>query len=418
MIDISKEEIGNYYDGTGGRLAENILFFCRVLRTAGLPVGPGKVFDAVRAVELVGLGNRADFYWVLHSIFVTRYEERHIFNQAFHIFWKNPKLLAQILGILAPKIHVEGENTTKNDDPISRRVLEALSESDTFENRGQPDKEEIEFDATLTYSSKEVLQEMDFEQMTSDEITAARKSIAQMRLPIMEVPVRRFKCNPTGENIDMRSTLRASLRSPYGIDLKHRSPRLRRPQLIMLCDISGSMSRYSRMFLHFMHAITNDRDRVQTFVFGTRLTNITRQLKQKDIDIALSKVAGSVYDWSGGTRIGECIKLFNRRWTRRISSQDAIILIISDGLDRDAGDGLEFEMKRLHRSCRRLIWLNPLLRYDGFEPRSLGIRAMLPHVDEFRTVHNLRSLEDLTKALSYRSKKVKKQFSNRMEATL
>ena len=179
------------------------------------------------------------------------------------------------------------------------------------------------------------------------------------------------------------------------------SPRRARrlPPLVIVCDISGSMSRYTRMFLHFMHMLTNDRDRVHTFLFGTRLTNVTRHLRQRDIDIALTRVADSVEDWSGGTRIGESLKEFNRFWSRRVLGQGAVVLLISDGLDRDAGRGLHREIERLHKSCRRLIWLNPLLRFEGFEPRSQGIRSLLPFVDEFRPVHNLQSLEELIEAL-------------------
>jgi hypothetical protein len=159
------------------------------------------------------------------------------------------------------------------------------------------------------------------------------------------------------------------------------------------------MSRYSRMLLHFLHALTNDRDRVHTFLFGTRLTSITRHLRQRDVDVALDRVANAVEDWSGGTRIGASLADFNRHWSRRVLGQGAILLFISDGLDRDAGEGLAQEMERLHKSCRRLIWLNPLLRYEGFEPKSLGMRAILPHVDDFRTVHNLESLTQLAEAL-------------------
>ena len=175
---------------------------------------------------------------------------------------------------------------------------------------------------------------------------------------------------------------------------------MRRPPLVVICDISGSMERYSRMLLHFMHTVTNDRDRVHTFLFGTRLTNVTRYLRYKDVDEALEKVSEAVDDWSGGTRIGHCLEDFNKFWSRRVLSQGAVVVLISDGLDRDEGDGLTLEMERLHMSCRRLIWLNPLLRYDGFEPKSIGIKAMLPHVDVFQTVHNLNSLNDLTRVLS------------------
>jgi uncharacterized protein with von Willebrand factor type A (vWA) domain len=198
----------------------------------------------------------------------------------------------------------------------------------------------------------------------------------------------------------MRATLRAALRSTDLIQLKRKRRRTRPPPLVVLCDISGSMSRYSRVFLHFLHAVTNDRDRVSTFLFGTRLTNITRHLRAKDVDVALDKVAGAVADWSGGTRIGTSIAEFNRFWSRRVLGQGAVVLFISDGLDREGGPLLAKEMDRLHRSCRRLVWLNPLLRWEGFEPKSQGARAILPHVDEFRPVHSLESLEALVAALA------------------
>jgi hypothetical protein len=237
--------------------------------------------------------------------------------------------------------------------------------------------------------------------MSAAEMAAAKAAIARLRLPIVEVPVRRMRPNPRGRRVDMRATLRAALRSTDAMPLKRRSRRRRHPPLVVICDISGSMSRYSRMFLHFMHAITNDRDRVHTFTFGTRLTNVTRHLRHRDVDIALAKVGDAAEDWSGGTRIGTCLKTFNAEWSRRVLGQGAIVLVISDGLDRDAGAGIEAEMERLHKSCRRLIWLNPLLRFEGFQPKSRGVRAMLPHVDDFRTVHNLESLGDLTAALSH-----------------
>ncbi|MBT5415443.1 MAG: VWA domain-containing protein, partial [Rhodospirillaceae bacterium] len=206
--------------------------------------------------------------------------------------------------------------------------------------------------------------------------------------------------HPSASRIDMRASLRASLRSGGAeIPLHRRRPRRRRPPLVILCDISGSMSRYSRMMIHFLHAVTNDRDRVHTFVFGTRLTSITRHLRLRDVDEALEKVGGSVQDWDGGTRIGHCLHEFNAVWSRRVLGQGAVVLLITDGLDRDAGEGLEGEIERLHKSCRRLIWLNPLLRYDEFQPKSLGMRAILPHVDDFRSIHNLESLEHLAAAL-------------------
>src|SRR5437867_1551304 len=213
-------------------------------------------------------------------------------------------------------------------------------------------------------------------------------------------PMRRTVSAGRGTEVDLRATLLA-MTSARGsvVPLAWRNRRRRRPPLVVLCDISGSMDRYSRMLLHFLHAITNDRDRVHTLLFGTRLTNITRHLKQRDVDVALTRVSAAVSDWAGGTRIGACLQEFNRRWSRRLLAQGAIVLLISDGLDSDVGAGLSREMERLHKSCRRLIWLNPLLRYAGFEARPAGVRAMLPHVDEFLPVHNLASLIELARAL-------------------
>ncbi|HEV2432296.1 MAG TPA: VWA domain-containing protein, partial [Burkholderiales bacterium] len=212
---------------------------------------------------------------------------------------------------------------------------------------------------------------------------------------------RRFRPHRYGHRIDLRRTLRESLREGGEvIPLVRAAPRTLHPPLVVLCDISGSMNPYSRMFLHFLHAITNDRDRVSVFVFGTRLTNITRQLRHRDVDVAMGKVADAIKDWSGGTRIGASLREFNFKWGRRVLAQNACVLLVSDGLDREAGEGLAEEMERLAKSCRQLVWLNPLLRYEKFEARPAGVRAMLPHVDLFLPVHNLKSLVDLARTLS------------------
>ena len=359
-----------------GRLLANLMYFARVLRAAGLPVGPGKLLDAVDAVRTVGLANRRDFYWTLHAVFVNRRDQREIFDQAFHIFWRNPDLLRKSMAMLLPQLRVPAD--------------EQAQEGET----------ELEIDARLTFSDREVLRRMDFEAMSQAELALAKAALQRLRLPVTATPTRRFAPDPGGPRADMRATLRASLRSGGLITLKRKRRRVRPPPLVILCDISGSMSRYSRVFLHFMHAVTSDRDRVYTFLFGTRLTNITRMLRHRDVDEALEKVTEAVPDWSGGTRIGATLAEFNLTWSRRVLGQGAVVIFISDGLDREGGEGIAREMDRLHRSCRRLIWLNPLLRYEGFEPRSLGMKAMLPHVDEFRPVHNLESLDALVEALS------------------
>ena len=378
-----------------GRIAENIMYFARLLRSAGLPVGPGKVLDAISAVRLVGIGAQEDLYWTLFSQFVNRNDQRELFNQAFHIFWRNPHIMERMMGAMLPTIKVEQEQELEE---MSRRLTEAMS-SGSLSGKAETDSSKGEFDASFTFSEKEVLQEKDFEKMSAEEIAVAKQAIAHLRLPIADLPTRRFKRAEKGVQIDMRATLRAALRSPDIVPLKLKTPKRRRPPLVMLCDISGSMSQYSRMFLHFMHAMTNDRYRVHCFVFGTRLTNISRYLKHRDVDVALDKAALGVKDWSGGTRIGACLKEFNNFWSRRVLTQGAITLIISDGLDRDEGDGLKKEMERLTKSSRRLIWLNPLLRFESFEPKAKGIRAMLPYVDDFKAAHNLKSLVELADVL-------------------
>ena len=350
----------------GGLIAANIMHFARVLRAAGLPIGPGKVLDAINALATLGIGRREDFYWTLHATFVNRRDQRELFDQAFHIFWKNPQILERMMSMILPSAQLAEEEAPEND--LSSRVAEALTAgTEAREEIKTREKEEVEFDATLTWSQDEVFRDLDFEKMTNAEMEAAKAAMQQIRLPLRAIPTRRFHPSKNGARIDMRTTLRSSLRSNGDIIPMHWRKRKRRnPPLVVLCDISGSMERYARMLLHFLHAVTNDQDRVHTFLFGTRLTNVTRYLRYRDIDISLENVASAVVDWSGGTRIGECLKDFNRFWSRRVLTQGAVVVLITDGLDRDGGEGLPLEMDRLHRSSRHLIWLNLLLRYDEF----------------------------------------------------
>ena len=379
-----------------GHIAENILNFSRILRSAGLSVGPPEVLDAIRALSLVGFSSREDLYWLLFSNFVKRSDQRQIFDQAFHIFWKNPQIMERMMSMMLPVVRVE-DNDTKQ---ISRRLSDAIRPGvqplDQENERGS----EVEFDASFTFSGDEVLQEKDFEQMSQDEIAQAKKAIQELKLPMPNVRTRRYRRSGRGHKIDMRRTLKGVLREPETMPLAFKVNKLRHPPIVILCDISGSMDQYSRMFLHFMHAVTNDRERTHCFTFGTRLTNISRHLRRKDVDLALDSASQSVKDWSGGTRIGYCLKQFNNRWSRRVLAQGAVCILVTDGLDRDQSDGLEKEMDRLNKSVKRLIWLNPLLRYEGFEPKAQGIRKMLPYVDEFKTAHNIKSLVELSDIIS------------------
>lgn len=380
---------------TQGRIAENIVHFARVLRRAGLKAGPQQVLDAITAIETAGLRSREDFYWTLHATLVKRHEDELIFEQAFHVFWRDPQLLDRMMALMLPEIR-----TPDNEDreKANRRISDALFANEP--NKSEPEEPDLEIDASETFSASEVLRKKDFEQMTAAELAEAKAAIARLRLPLDEARTRRTAPSARGHIVDMRATLRASLRAGGIIPLQKRDYRRRRPPLVVLCDISGSMSAYSRVFLHFLHALTNDRDRVHVFLFGTRLTNVTRELKYRDVDEALARVTAAVGDWDGGTRIGETLHRFNVDWGRRVLGQGAVVLLVTDGLDRDAGEGVEPEIARLHRQAKRLIWLNPLLRYDRFQPKAQGIRALLPHVDEFRPVHNIASLASLIEALS------------------
>ncbi|MFO1188749.1 MAG: VWA domain-containing protein [Alphaproteobacteria bacterium] len=377
-------------------LALSITRFVRLLRGAGFRLGPGAVIDALDAVQTVGLKRRDDVYAALHATCVSRREQDPLFDEAFRVFWRDTGQDG-----LVGELPDEGPSPAGRE--ISPRLADALLAAAGRKPmvEREPRDERPDADAVMTYSDREILRQMDFAKMTSDEEAAARRALARAALLMRSTQTRRFQPARRGPRIDMRRALRGLARPGGELAPPPRQrPRLRRPPIVVLCDISGSMERYTRIFLHFLHALTNDQDRIQVFLFGTRLSNVTRQLRHRDVDVALDRVTQSVTDWAGGTRIGRALHDFNRRWSRRVLGQRAIVLLITDGLDRDAGDGLATEIERVHLSSDRLIWLNPLLRFAGFEPKSLGIRAMLPHVDEFRPAHNLASLDALANALA------------------
>ncbi len=381
-----------------GSLVENIMHFGRALRAAGLPVGPGSIIDAIEAVKVSGVTNRTDFKAALEAVFVTRREHLLLFDQAFDIFWKRRGFMEKLIAMMSPIAEPNREN-----EPPPKPKAGAARLAQALMPRAEPEvqEQELEVDQRFTVSTSEILQKKDFAQMTAEEINAAKLAIARLRLSNDEVLTRRYRSDLKGARIDMRRTFRKSLRAGgSGIELARRAQVTRHPPVVAICDISGSMSDYTRVFLHFLHVLTERRRRVHTFLFGTRLTNVTRALRHKDPDEAFEMCTAEVDDWSGGTRIGSCLKLFNRQWSRRVLGQGAIVLMFTDGLEREGTPELKHEMERLHKSCRRLIWLNPLLRYDKFEARAQGIRTMLPHVDEFRPVHNLASMEALIDALS------------------
>jgi uncharacterized protein with von Willebrand factor type A (vWA) domain len=351
-----------------GKLAANITHFARALRKAGLKAGPARTLDAIRAVEAAGFSRREDFYWTLHACFVSRPEERAVFAQVFRLYWRDPRYLEHMMAMMLPAIR--GVQEERRAAAAEKRAAQ------------------------------------DFEQMSTAEMAEARRMLARLSLPVRPLASRRWR--PGGsDGIDRAATLRRAMRRGGELhDLVPRHRAVRWPNLVALCDISGSMSAYSRAVLHFLHAVSNHKGagwaQVHAFTFGTRLTNITRHLRRRDVDAALAAAGAEAQDWQGGTRIGACLHAFNRDWSRRVLGQGAVVILISDGLERGDPDLLAVETERLALSCRRLIWINPLLRWDGFAPKAAGIRAMLPHVDSFRAGHNIAALEALARAISRR----------------
>ena len=388
-----------------GKFAANITHFARALRKAGLPVGPGRVIDAIRAVEAAGFTKQDDFYWTLHACFVSKPEHRTVFRQTFRLFWRDPQFLEQMMSMMLPMVRGVAEEHKPEDG--EKRAAEGM-----LDGIEQPQPEEpsegdrkVEIDASLTFSADEKLKKQDFEQMTAAEQAAAIRAIARLDLPVKPLASRRTRASLRGRQPDWRGTMRGAMR--HGGDIRAlatKERRIRWPNLVALCDISGSMSGYSRMLMHFLHAASNAKGAgwaaVHCFTFGTRLTNITRHLRVRDVDTALRRAGEEADDWEGGTRIGACLHEFNRDWSRRVLGQGAVVLLITDGLDRDEPERLEAAMERLQLSTRKLIWLNPLLRWDGFAPKARGVKAMLPYVDSFRASHNIASLEELAKMLS------------------
>lgn len=383
--------------GPSGALLGNLVGFVRLLRRAGVRIGPGGTLDALRAVEAVGVGRKVDFFWALHSVLVKRREEQEVFRRAFDAFWRDPTGVPRELVDLLPRVERPRDERKR---PAERRVEEAAGLRREVVGKAPSDALET-VDVFLAWSGQEALKTRDFEQMSAEELEVARRAIAALSPRLAMRRTRRWRPHAHGERIDLRRTLRGSVRAGRGaIPLSLSRRRARTPELVLICDISGSMEQYARMLLHFAHALTSARSGVHTFLFGTRLTNVTRELRERDADRALAGAGTATPDWSGGTRIGASLEAFNRLWSRRVLSRGGIVLLITDGLDREGAEGIEKEAARLRRSSRRLIWLNPLLRYDAFEPKAAGVRALLGHVDDFRPVHNLESLAQLAEVLA------------------
>ncbi len=383
---------------TPGRLADNVMHFARVLRDAGMPVGTDRVALSLQALQIAGLESKQDLHATLRACMLDRIEHGELFDQAFELFWRDPDLMGRMRAMLLPKVQLKPGDVPP--PPENRRLGEALFPHQP-DAPPPPAPEETEINAELTWNDREVLQKADFDTMSSEEWRQARQALARMKLLFEPLPTRRAQASQHSGRPDWRATLAAMGRQGGALwDMRWRRPRTQPAPLVVLADISGSMSRYSRMLLHFAHTLGHAEAQVESFVFGTRLTRTTRLLKSRDPDVAVAQVVRAVQDWSGGTRISQCLHDFNHHWARRVLSSKSTVLLISDGLEHGQTDTLSFEMERLHKSCRRLLWLNPLLRFDAFEPRAAGIKAMLPHTDAFLPAHNLQSLGELADLLA------------------
>lgn len=380
-------------------IADNIAHFARVLRTAGLQVGPDRVLTAIAAVQAVGLERREDVHAALAAAMLDRHEQQVIFDAAFDAFFRDPKLLEQLMYALLPRISGRGE---KQRPPRNNRMAEALAAPQPPPPPPpagpQTAREELQFETRFTFSDRERLQRADFETMTADEFMRAKALAEQLPPPVLPVPLRRHQ-GAAGGRIDLRRTLQRMARQPHTLQPIFTRAGQALPPIVVLLDISGSMERYARLFLHYVHGLTRRHLRVHTFTFGTRLTHITHCLRHRDPDVALKLADEQVQDWKGGTRIATALRAFNHSWARRVLGGNAAVLLVSDGLDHDEGGQLGHAAAHLHRMAHQLVWLNPLLRFEGFEPRAGGVRALLPHVDRFLPVHNLASLADLARAL-------------------
>jgi len=380
-------------------IVRNLTQFARVLRRAGLSVGPDRVLAAVRAVEAVGLARRDDVHAALGAVMLDHHDQQAVFDAAFEAFWRDPKLLERMMYLLLPRVERHGE---KEPPKRANRVAEALAATRPRHDAPKPDaagEEQTRFEASFTWSDRERLQHADFETMTTAEFEAVRALVE--RLPPPFAPVQRRRRQPAARGrMDLRATLRRMTRAPHTLVPQYVQPGEELPAAVVLLDISGSMERYARMFLYYAHGLIQRRYRLQVFTFGTRLTNVTRALRVHDPDAAMAATAAQVADWNGGTRIASSLEEFNRVWARRVLAGNAALLLVSDGLDRDEHGDLSTAAAHLRLLAHEIVWLNPLLRFAGFEPRAAGIRALLPQVDRFLPVHNLASLADLGRALA------------------
>lgn len=391
---MNRSEEGNQPQDAEQALLHNLLLFGRLLRSLGLDVNPGRMIDLVQALQHIQMGNRDDFYHTLRCLLVHNQEEIPLFDEAFALFWRRHEEwqfevdLSQLMGVQKQQPQLIVPPSPSGEEPPSAA------------NGDRNDDEEPVLELTQTYSDRERLRQKDFSELSPDEVQLVRRFMAELVWSLGQRQTRRFRIG-RGARIDLRRIMRNNLR--YGgeiLEMPRRERKAKPRRLVIIADVSGSMEQYTRLLLQFIYSLAEGlSQQVEAFVFSTRLTRITRQLRGRELERALQDVSHSVEDWSGGTRIGEALKRFNFEWARRVLGQGAVVMLISDGWDRGDPELLRTEVARLQRSCYRLIWLNPLLGSERYEPLTRGIQAALPHVDDFLPVHNLASLEDLAQHL-------------------
>ena len=369
-------------------LARNVTHFTRLLRDAGFGLSPAHAVDALEALRHIDIGARGEVRAALAALMLSGPDQRPLFDAAFDLFWRDPDWEGKLRAMLLPRVDA-GMPPPKR----SNRLADALAAREPAAARPDPPMREERFTAPLTFSDRERLASRDFETLSADEWRALQHLVRTRRAHLALQRTRRLRAAACGTHADLRASARLAVRQ-HGewLRWKYRKHAERKPPVVLLLDISGSMSQYSRAVLYFCHALMQSRERMHVFLFGTRLTNVTRALRERDPDDAVTLIAEQVRDWAGGTRIGAALAAFNRQWARRTLGGRATVLFVSDGIDLEHIDLLEREMARLRRFAHRIVWLNPLLRYAEFAPQARGIQAILPHVDALRPAHNLDSL--------------------------
>jgi uncharacterized protein len=381
-----------------GNLLHNMVLFGRLLRALGLDVNPGRLIDLVQALAHIEIGQRDDFYHTCRSLLVHHKDDLHLFDQAFDLFWYKMWKEGIPIDLFGRPFNHPQPQTILVPPALKPEEEKADANKETAE---QEDPDQTVIEVTKTYSIREQLRHKDFSQLTAEEVQAVKRVMAQL---VWQLGQRRTRRRQPGRGhwLDFRRSLRRNLR--YGGEMlqwSRREYKFKPRPLVVIADISGSMERYTALLLHFLYSLAEGLNQpVESFVFSTRLTRTTRQLRGRDIERALAEVSATVTDWAGGTRIGQAIKMFNFEWGRRVLGQGAVVVLISDGWDRGDPGLLREEIARLQRSCHRLIWLNPLLGSADYEPLTRGMQAALPHIDDFLPVHNLASLEDLAQHLA------------------